>query len=192
MGSSSALYTDGGVEGGSIVYDGPRGLTLANVKSLVYNARETSTGDSGRVAMPYLRIFLEDAAGLPHDMILKVRTPNSPTGTLQRVPFHEWVATSGLWRYDDDVGSFPDVLFADLVEDHGTEEITMLVISVGNSGGVDLNSLLRWWRSSASCDAEHCDRGVAEPGPVARLLHVGLRAGQLPAPLIGVRTSTPR
>jgi hypothetical protein len=121
------------------------GLTLADVQNLVYYVRYTTTGDAGGLPAPYLRIFLEDGAGEQHDMVFTPLT-QAPDPDVAEGPFHEWVATSGLWRYDDDAGNGPSFPFADLVAEHATEEITMLVITTGASGGTDLNSLLRWWQ----------------------------------------------
>jgi hypothetical protein len=67
-----------------------------------------------------------------------------PDPDLAEGPFHEWVATSGSWRYDDDEGNGPDQSWASLVAAHGNEKISRIVVSVGFSNGADLAGLLRW------------------------------------------------
>lgn len=134
-------YADGGNEGGSIVFNGLNGASLNAVKNLVYYARYTATGTTGGVGVPYLRVFLAN----DHDAIFSPNT-QAPDPDTAEGPFHEWVATSGSWRYDDDAGTGPDESFADLITDHGSESITGIGISTGFSSGEDLQALLRWWQ----------------------------------------------
>lgn len=133
-------YADGGTSGGSIAYSGLNGQPLSAVKNLVYYARYVSTGDTGGVGVPYLRIFTE---GDDHDAIFSPNT-QPPDADVAEGPFHEWVATSGVWRYDDDPGAGPSVSFSDLIEDHGDEKISGIFITTGFSAGADLAALLRW------------------------------------------------
>jgi hypothetical protein len=139
-------YADGGTEGGSVYYSGLNGKPLSAVKSLVYYARYVSTGDSGGVGVPYLRIFTADTADGGTEEQSSIFSPNtqSPDPDIEEGPFHEWVATSGSWRYNDDAGTGPDVPFATIVADHGSEIISGIYISTGFSNGDDLASLLRW------------------------------------------------
>jgi len=138
-GVSFGPYADGGVGHGSLEFDGVNGMTLSDVKNLVYYIRYTSTGDTGGVGVPYLRVFL---AG-DHDAIFSPNT-QSPDPDIAEGPFHEWVATSGSWRYDDDAGNGPDESFADLIAGHGSETITGIFVSTGFSSGQNLQALLRW------------------------------------------------
>jgi len=132
-------YADGGSAGGSIRFNGLNGKTLNDVKSLVYYMRYTATGDSGGVGVPYLRVFLNNDT---NDAIFSPNT-QSPDADTAEGPFHEWVATSGSWRYDDDGGNGPDESFKQLLADHGTDTISGIYISTGFSNGQNLSALLR-------------------------------------------------
>jgi len=133
-------YADGGNDGGSLVFNGLNGLKLNQVKSLVYYMRYTASNDSGAVGVPYLRIFTENNT---RDAIFSPNT-QSPDPDVAEGPFHEWVTTSGSWRYQDDIGDGPDQPWASLVAAHGNETISRVVVSVGFSNGADLSGLLRW------------------------------------------------
>ena len=133
-------YADGGNAGGSIRFTGLNGMKLSDVENLVYDMRYTATGDSGSVGVPYLRIFLDNDN---HDAIFSPNT-QSPDPDVAEGPFHQWVATSGSWRYDDDGGNGPDESFKQLVTDHGNDTISGVYISTGFSNGQNLASLLRW------------------------------------------------
>jgi hypothetical protein len=131
-------YADGGAEGGSLLYDGLNGQPLSAVRSLIYEARYRATDDTGGVGSPYLRVFLENDT---HDAIFSPNT-QSPDSDVAEGPFHKWVATSGLWRYDDDPGTGPSVPFADIVAAHGTEIISGIYVTTGFSAGTDLTALM--------------------------------------------------
>lgn len=133
-------YADGGAAGGSIEFDGLNGMHLSDVKSLVYYIRYTATGDSGGVGVPYLRVFLNNDQ---NDAIFSPNT-QTPDPDVAEGPFHEWVATSGSWRYDDDAGTGPDESFADLLAAHGSDSISGIYVSTGFSNGQNLQALLRW------------------------------------------------
>lgn len=146
-------YADGGAAGGSIEYTGLNGEPLSAIQSLVYFMRYTSDGDTGGLGVPYLRIFLE---GDSHDAIFSPNT-QPPDADTAEGPFHTWVATSGLWRYDDDAGAggpgtygVNGAPFSTLVADHGTETISGIYISVGFSAGTNLNALLREWQINST------------------------------------------
>ena len=133
-------YADGGSAGGSLKFTGLNGMKLGAVENLVYDMRYTATGDSGGVGVPYLRIFLENDT---HDAIFSPNT-QSPDPDVAEGPFHQWAATSGSWRYDDDGGNGQDESFKQLVTDHGNDTISGIYISTGFSNGQNLSSLLRW------------------------------------------------
>jgi hypothetical protein len=133
-------YADGGAAGGSVKFSGMNGMKLSDVKNLAYYMRYTATGDSGGVGVPYLRIFLNSDA---NDAIFSPNT-QSPDADIAEGPFHEWVTTSGSWRYDDDGGNGPDESFSQLVTDHGDDTISGIYVSTGFSNGQNLSSLLRW------------------------------------------------
>ena len=137
-------YAEGGSAGGSVLYDGLNGKTLAEVENLVYHARYTSNADSGGVGAPYLRIFTDNGAGGENSAIFSPNT-QQPDPDVAEGPFHEWVATSGTWRYNDDAGEGPEQSFGALKAAHGDEEITGIYITTGFSGGQELSALLRSW-----------------------------------------------
>jgi hypothetical protein len=139
-GVSFGPYADGGADGGSIKFTGMNGMQLKDVKNLVYYARYTATGDSNGIGVPYLRVFLND------DQDDAVFSPNTqaPDPDIAEGPFHEWVATSGSWRYDDDVENGPDESFATLIQDHGNDTISGIYVTTGFSNGQNLQALLRW------------------------------------------------
>jgi hypothetical protein len=131
-------YADGGAAGGSLQYDGLNGRPLSAVRSLVYVARYTATNETGGSGAPYLRVFLENDT---HDAIFSPNTQGPDSDDVEG-PFHTWVATSGLWRYDDDPGMGPSVPFADIVQAHGSEIISGIFVTTGFSAGVDLSALM--------------------------------------------------
>jgi hypothetical protein len=137
-------YADGGADGGSLRFDGLNGQPLSAIQSLVYVGRYTSVGDTGGVGVPYLRVFLD---GDTHDAIFSPNT-QPPDPDVAEGPFHTWVATSGLWRYDDDAGSggqygVNGAPFATVVGDHGTETISGIYITTGFTAGTNLSALVR-------------------------------------------------
>ena len=138
-------YANGGADGGSICTNSLDGQTLNDVKHLAYIARYTATGDTGGIGVPYLRIFLKN----DHDAIFSPNT-QPPDPDIGEGPFHTWVATAGLWRYDDDAGSggqygVNGAPLGDVKDDHGSEKIVDVCITTGFSAGTDLSALLRSW-----------------------------------------------
>jgi hypothetical protein len=142
-------YADGGANGGSVCTTVLNGQQLSSVTHLAYVARYVSTNDTGGVGVPYLRIFLVDDAQVEHDAIFSPNT-QTPDPDIEEGPFHTWVATAGGWRYDDDPGVGPDVPFADILADHGSDEITDICITVGFSAGTNLAGLLRSWEINST------------------------------------------
>jgi hypothetical protein len=143
-------YANGGTAGGWLQYDGLNGKPLSAVKSLIYVARYTASNDTGGVGAPYLRVMLEPNPAFPNNAPHRVIfSPNTqpPDADTAEGPFHTWVATSGLWRYDDDGGSggqygFNGAAFSTVVADHGSETISGIRVSTGNSAGADLSALM--------------------------------------------------
>jgi hypothetical protein len=133
-------YADGGASGGSLLYNGLNGQPLSAVTALSYYMRYVSTTDTGGVGAPYLRIF---TTGDTHDAIFSPDT-QSPNPDFAQGPFHEWVPTSGSWRYDDDADNGPDMPYSALIADHGSEIISKIVITTGFDAGTNLAALLRW------------------------------------------------
>jgi hypothetical protein len=133
-------YADGGADHGSIRFNGMNGKHLSDIKNLVYYARYLAGTNTGGVGVPYLRVFLNQ------DTDHAIFSPNTqtPNPDVAQGPFHEWVATSGSWRYDDDAGFNPDESFQQLLTDHGSDTISGILVSVGETNGQDLQALLRW------------------------------------------------
>jgi hypothetical protein len=139
-------YANGGSQGGSICSNALNGQPLSAVKHLAYEARYISDGDTAGVGAPYLRIFLENDQ---HDAIFSPNT-QPPDSDIEEGTFHTWVATAGLWRYDDDAGSGGEygvngAPFSTVKADHGDEIVSSLCITTGFSAGTDLTALLRTW-----------------------------------------------
>lgn len=133
-------YSDGGAWGGSVVYHGADGHTLASLTQLSYTVMHSSANDSP-IAVPYLRIWL--AGG--HDVIFDA------TGCATTVPAEDQFNTfevvgSNTVRYDDDGcdGVPPDDQpWATVVAAHGTEVIEGIGVTTGFTGGADLTAILR-------------------------------------------------
>ncbi|MGZ4427335.1 MAG: hypothetical protein ACXVXC_01820 [Nocardioidaceae bacterium] len=146
-GVSFGPYANGGgcsgpQDHGSVEFKGLNGQKLSSITNLVYYARYASTGDTGGVGSPYLRVFLD---GDQHDAIFSPNTQGPDPDTAEG-PFHEWVGTSGTWRYDDDGDSNPagEESFSKLVADHGDATISGIYVSTGCSAGTNLQALMRW------------------------------------------------
>ncbi len=138
-------YVDGRSSGGSVRYHGLDGQPFEAFTNLAYKMRYRD--DEGELlepgASPYARVFMQDGRGDQHDVIF---TPGSQAYPgLGPGPVQEWVATSGMWRYDDDSGS-GGVPIADLQAEHGDEVITKVTITLGFTSGTNLTGLLRWWQ----------------------------------------------
>jgi hypothetical protein len=125
----------------SVGYDGLNGQQLSAVAAFSYYMRFVASTSAGGTDVPCLRIFTN---GDTHDAIFSPNT-QVPDPDIAEGPFHEWVATSGSWRYDDDPGNGPDISFAALIAAHGTDVISAIDITTGFGGGsTNLASLLRW------------------------------------------------
>jgi hypothetical protein len=132
-------YPDGGAAGGSVIYAGANGLTLAQITQLSFTIKHSSA-DANAFASPYLRIFLN---GNADDVIF------DPTQCSTVVPtesvFHTYEVTTGDVRYDDDpcagpVGQQP---WADVVAAHGSEVVSAIRVTTGFTGGDTLAAILR-------------------------------------------------
>jgi hypothetical protein len=133
-------YSNGGNWGGSVVYHGADGHTLASLTQLSYTVDHSSANDSP-IAAPYLRIFLN---GDTHDVIF------DPTKCATTVPgedaFHTFEVTTGDVRYDDDScdGGLPGQQpWATVKAAHAGETISGIYVTTGFTGGTDLTAILR-------------------------------------------------
>jgi hypothetical protein len=129
-------YSDGGVEGGSVRYDGLNGKTLNDLAKLTFTAKH-STDDDNDVAVPYLRVFVNDDTA---DVIYSPNT-QSPKNTAEDV-FHTWDVLAGTVRYDDDKGNGPDQSWDDMLADHGDDVISSIRVSAGFTAGKNLRVFL--------------------------------------------------
>jgi hypothetical protein len=134
-------YSDGGAWGGSMVYHGADGQTLASLTQLSYTVDHSSANDSP-IAAPYLRIFLD---GGTHDIVF------DPTACATTAPSEDQFNTfevvgSNTVRYDDDScdGVAPDDQpWAAVVAAHGSEVVSGIYVTTGFTGGTDLTAILR-------------------------------------------------
>ncbi len=132
-------YANGGLAGGSVLYTGANGLTLAQITQLSYTV-EHSTANGNAIGSPYLRIFL---AG-DHDVIFDA-TQCATTVPSENV-FHTYEVTVGAVRYDDDScdgGAPGQQAWADVLAQHGSEVVTGIKVTTGFTGGDTLSALLR-------------------------------------------------
>jgi hypothetical protein len=132
-------YSNGGNWGGSVVYHGADGHTLASLTQLSYTVDHSSADDSP-IAAPYLRIFL--AGG--HDVIFDAT--QCATTVPAEDSFHTFNVVGSDVRYDDDScdGVPPDQQpWATVVAAHGTELIDGIYVTTGFTGGTDLTAILR-------------------------------------------------
>ena len=132
-------YADGGATGGSIYFNGLNGMTLSQVKNLVYYIRFSSTTSSTQEE-PYLRIFLNNDN---NDVIFSPST-QFPDPDNDQGEFNEYVVTSGSVRYDDDPAVGSDSPWSTVVAAHGSDVISGIYITQGFSGGANVTGLLRW------------------------------------------------
>jgi hypothetical protein len=128
-------YADGGSAGGSVIYDGVKGLKLSDLTALSFTAKY-STDDHTDVGVPYLRVFFTDGSDL-------IYSPNTqPTKVTSENTFHTWDVRAGTVRYNDDAGNGPDMSFAAALADHGSETISSVKVSAGFSAGHNLRVTL--------------------------------------------------
>ena len=132
-------YSNGAAWGGSVVYHGADGLTLAELTQLSYRVDHSSANDSP-IAAPNLRIFLD---GDTHDVIFdatKCTTTIPPEDQ-----FHTFEVTTGDVRYDDDScdGVPRHQPWATVVAAHGSEVVSGIYVTTGFTGGADLTAILR-------------------------------------------------
>jgi hypothetical protein len=133
-------YPDGGAWGGSVVYHGFDGKTLADIKELAYTVMH-STSDASKISAPYLRVFLN---GGQDDVIFDAT--QCATTVPQENVFNNYEVVGSSVRYDDDScdGVAPDQQsWADVVAAHGTDIVSGIRVTTGFAGGTDLNAILR-------------------------------------------------
>jgi hypothetical protein len=133
-------YPDGGAAGGSVIYAGANGQTLAQITQLSFTVMHSSA-DGNHIASPYLRIFLGNNT---HDVIF------DPTQCATTVPtesvFNTYEVTTGHVRYDDDgCGGGPpgQQSWATVVAAHGSEVVSGIRVTTGFTGGNTLAAILR-------------------------------------------------
>jgi hypothetical protein len=133
-------YADGGNAGGSVLYNGANGQTLASITQLSYTIMHSSANDSP-ISTPYLRIFLE---GDTHDVIFDAT--ECATTVPAEDTFTTYQVVGSDVRYDDDScdGVPPDQQpWATVVAAHGDEVISGIYVTTGFAGGASLSAILR-------------------------------------------------
>ncbi len=134
-------YSNGGNWGGSVVYHGADGHTLASLTQLSYTVMSSAASPNPNpIGAPYLRIFL---AG-DHDVIFDAT--QCATAVPDEDVFRTYEVVGSNVRYDDDGcdGVPPDQQpWATVVADHGTEVIEGIGVTTGFTGGTDLTAILR-------------------------------------------------
>jgi hypothetical protein len=152
------VYANGGTAGGSMFYSGANGLTLADISRLAFTAIH-NTSDDNTVAVPYLRVFLNNDND---DVIFSPNTQVPPIDISENAP-HTYLVTDGVVRYDDDCGdgiNYHDQAndcdgvgppspyglngapWATVAGDHAGDVISGIYVSAGFSAGADLSVLL--------------------------------------------------
>jgi hypothetical protein len=134
-------YSNGGDWGGSVIYHGADGHTLASLTQLSYTVMSSAASPNPNpIGAPYLRIFL--AGG--HDVIFDATQCATAVPDEDVSRTYEVVGSNV--RYDDDGcdGVPPDQQpWATVVADHGTEVIEGIGVTTGFTGGTDLTAILR-------------------------------------------------
>lgn len=137
-GAEFGPYADGGAAGGSVFYSGFNGMRLGDIVNLVYTASFLSDTDTGGVAVPYLRVFLEG------DTHVVTFSPNTqPFPLIEEDVLHRLDVTEGTVRYDDDPGNGPDSPWEVIVAQHADEIISGIYVTVGFTAGTNLTGCLR-------------------------------------------------
>jgi hypothetical protein len=132
-------YANGGATGGSVLYTGLNGKTLADIEKLAYTVSHGSA-DHSKIGVPYLRVFLNDDTA---DVVL------DPTECATRVPAEDTANTFDLTtttlRYTDDAcgANAKQLTWEQVVADHGDDVISGIYVTTGWSGGADLTATLR-------------------------------------------------
>src|SRR4051794_7471642 len=125
-GVNFGVYPDAN-SGGTLIYNGMNGKTLADIKQLSYTFRYTANEPGMVTAAPYLRVFLADG----HDVILD---PSMCTAVkvAQNVQ-HTFDITdaANTVRYDDDGCEGGQSAWSSVMADHGDQIITGIKITQG-------------------------------------------------------------
>ena len=136
-------YADGGANGGSLVWTGANGLKLKDVKDFSYAFNYKQSGDTTGAA-PYARIFLDNG----QDVILDPSYCATETPAQAIDKTYQIVGDSV--RYGDDGcgdpnegGEAGNQSWADVVANHGDEQIVKVAVTQGWSTGADVSAMLR-------------------------------------------------
>ena len=124
-----SLGNDGGWGAVSVSFNGYNGVQLKDLSLISYHAKYDQTGTDFHGGTPYFRIYTEDFANSI------IYSPNTQPGAI--INSGEWQkfnVTEGTVRHNDDGGNFPDITWADLIEQHGDEEIAQIRLTAGCAG----------------------------------------------------------
>lgn len=141
-------YSDGGVWGGSVRYDGADGLTLDQITQLSYKVMY-SAADTAPIGEAYLRIFLNNDN---HDVVFDAT--QCATVVPDKNVFQTFQVVGSNVRYDDDScdgagdHNYPgspagQQTWQSVLDHHGNETISGIYVTTGFTGGTDLTALLR-------------------------------------------------
>lgn len=146
-------YANGGATSGSVMYSGANGMEIKDVNdfSYTFNYRQGGTAVAG--AAPYMRVFTDANGddkyqnGVDNSIVLDP-SGQSATGCGTVSPPQRENLTFGTnnatFRYNDDPCDH-DVrkTWNDIVTDHGTEKIVMVLVTQGGSTGTDVSGMLK-------------------------------------------------
>jgi hypothetical protein len=119
----------GGLDAVAANFNGYNGLTLADLSKITYHATYEQTGADQHGGTPYFRIFTEDFA---HSIIFSPNT--QPGANIDEGEWQKFDVVNGTVRYDDDGGA-SEIPWQQLIDDHGTDEISQIRIQTGCAGG---------------------------------------------------------
>ena len=119
----------GGLDAVGANFNGYNGMALEDLSKIVYHAKYEQAGADQHGGTPYFRIYTEDFANAV------IFSPNTqPGANINEGEWQRFSVVDGTVRYDDDAGNSPDVTWAQLIADHGEDEIAQIRIQGGCSG----------------------------------------------------------
>ena len=136
-------YADGGAVGGSIKYSGANGKTLSDVNDFSYTFNYKQAGNVGGAA-PYARIYLDsDHDGVKDsDVVLEPSFCDATNAPAQGTDLSYQMVGNSV-RYNDDPCDHGQQSWADVVDDHGDDTITSVLVTQGFSTGTDVSGMLK-------------------------------------------------
>jgi len=129
-GVNFGIYPDAS-SGGTLIYKGMNGKTLADIKQLSYTFRYTDATDGITTAAPYMRIFFDNGedAILDPSMCATVKVAQKTLLT------YEMTDAANTVRYGDDACLPGQTTWAGVMAEHGSDVITGIMVTQGYAGG---------------------------------------------------------